>query len=244
MPPTSLAPPAPSAVPAAAPVVLVVEDHAGLREQIVAWLERNGWRVVEASDGAMGLQLALAEPPDLLVLDLGLPGLDGLALCRQLRQQAERHVPVLMLTARDTLADKLDGFAAGTDDYLVKPFAPEELVARARALLHRPRARQAHRLTIGPLALDRRSGEAWRDGVRLVLPPTPFAILRLLAEAWPRPLSRSALIHRLWNDEPPESDPLRSHLYVLRQQLDRPFARPLLRTVHGVGFRLDVEPTP
>jgi DNA-binding response OmpR family regulator len=76
-----------------------------------------------------------------------------------------------------------------------------------------------------------------------VLPPTPFAILRLLAEAWPRPLSRSTLIHRLWNDEPPESDPLRSHLYVLRQQLDRPFARPLLRTVHGVGFRLDVEPT-
>jgi DNA-binding response OmpR family regulator len=220
--------------------VLVVEDHAPLREQIAALLQRAGHQVDEASDGRMALALALASPPDVLVLDLGLPGLGGLELCRRLRAQAAQPVPVLMLTARDSLPDKLAGFEAGADDYLIKPFAGDELLARVQALARRAGAGRDFRLHIGPLAIDRRSCEAWREGRLLTLPPTAFAILLLLAEAWPRALTRTELIRRLWDNDPPESDPLRTHLYQLRQQLDKPFATPLLHTVHGVGLRLQI----
>lgn len=231
----------PPAAPAATPralQLLVVEDHAPLRAQIVAALVADGHSVDEAADGRMALQIALDTAPDVLVLDLGLPGLDGLELCRRLRERADAHVPVLMLTARDALPDKLGGFDAGADDYLVKPFATEELLARVRALGQRRGAGLSYALRIGPLTIDRRALEAHRDGRRLALPPIPFAILALLAEAWPRALTRSEVIRRIWNDDPPESDPLRSHLYHLRQVLDRPFDWPMLRTVHGVGFRL------
>jgi len=221
--------------------VLVVEDHAPLREQIAALLRSAGHRVEEASDGRLALASALQSPPDVMVLDLGLPGLSGLALCRQLRERAAQPIPVLMLTARDTLPDKLEGFAAGADDYLIKPFASEELLVRVLALARRAGAGLDFRLHIGSLALDRRSREAWRHGQRLALPPTAFAVLQALAEAWPRALTRSELIRRLWDDDPPESDPLRTHLYQLRQQLDKPFATfatAMLETVHGMGFRL------
>jgi DNA-binding response OmpR family regulator len=227
--------------------VLVVEDHAPLREQIAALLRAAGHRVDEASDGRLALASALQSPPDVLVLDLGLPGLSGLALCRQLRLQAAQPIPVLMLTARDALPDKLEGFAAGADDYLVKPFASEELLVRVLALSRRAGSGLDFRLHIGSLALDRRSCEAWRHGQRLALPPTAFAVLQALAEAWPKALTRSELIRRLWDDDPPESDPLRTHLYQLRQQLDKPFATPMLETLHGVGFRLrddSVDETP
>ena len=226
---------------ASRPNVLVVEDHAPLREQIVALLVHAGCRVEEAADGRLALRSVLADPPDLLLLDLGLPGLDGVGLCQQLRHKAPQHVPVLMLTAHDTLADKLQGFAAGADDYLVKPFASEELLVRVKALLRRRTAGQDYVLRVGSLQIDRRAQEARRHGQRLALPPMAFAILLLLAEAWPRALTRSALIRRLWDDEAPDSDPLRSHLYVLRQQLDRPFASAMLKTVHGVGFRLQAD---
>ena len=218
--------------------VLVVEDHAPLREQIALLLRSAGHRVDEASDGRLALACALQSPPDVLVLDLGLPGLSGLALCRQLREQAAQPIPVLMLTARDTLPDKLEGFAAGADDYLTEPFASEELLVRVIALSRRAGAGLDFRLHIGSLALDRRSREAWRHGQRLVLPPTAFAALLALAEAWPRALTRSELIRRLWDDDPPDSDPLRTHLYQLRLQLDKPYATAMLETVHGVGFRL------
>jgi DNA-binding response OmpR family regulator len=219
--------------------VLLVEDHAPLRAQVAALLRDAGHRVDEAADGRSGLAAALATPPDVLVLDLGLPGLDGLRLCERLRAEADRHVPVLMLTARDALPDKLDGFAAGADDYLVKPFAGEELLARVRALGRRPAAGGDYELRIGSLRIDRRSREAWRDDRPLSVGPTAFALLLLLAEACPRALTRSEIIARLWDGDPPESDPLRTHLYQLRQALDRPPARPMLRTVHGVGFRLE-----
>jgi DNA-binding response OmpR family regulator len=224
--------------------VLLVEDHAPLREQIVALLQRAGHRVEEAADGRLALQMALEHPPDVLVLDLGLPGLDGLAVCQRLRAAADRHVPVLMLTARDALPDKLEGYAAGTDDYLVKPFAAEELLARLHALGRRRLAGQGYVLQVGSLRLDRRAQQASRGARRLALPPTAFRLLCLLAEAWPRAMTRSELIRRLWDDDPPESDPLRTHLYQLRQHLDRPFAQPMLRTIHGVGFSLEADDAP
>jgi DNA-binding response OmpR family regulator len=219
--------------------ILVIEDNLALRSSLAATLDAHGHRADFAADGRTGLQLALAEPPDVLVLDLNLPGLDGLDVCRRLRTRADRHVPVLMLTARDSLEDKLQGFAAGADDYLVKPFAAAELLARCVALSLRHRVGAPHELRVGSLCLDRRSGEARRHGQLLELQQTPYRILLALAEAWPRTLTRSELVQQLWGDEAPSSDPLRTHLYLLRQALDKPFPTALLKTVHGVGFRLE-----
>ncbi len=220
------------------PRILVVEDHGALRAQIVAVLEADGWRVEEAADGRLALQMALEQPPDVLLLDLGLPGLDGLAVCTALRARADRHVPVLMLTARDTLADKGRGFAAGADDYLLKPFAADELRWRCRALARRGELGRSPVLACGPLRLHRGSGEVHCHGRRVALSGQALRLLVALAEAWPRTVSRSELLERLWADEPPESDALRSHLYTLRQALGD--AHGLVKTVHGVGLRLDV----
>lgn len=224
--------------PATPPRILVVEDHAGLRAQIAAVLGAAGWRVEEASDGRLALQMALQEPPDVLLLDLGLPGLDGLQVCRQLRARADRHVPVLMLTARDTLADKGRGFDAGADDYLLKPFSGDELLWRCRALARRGELGRSPVLQRGPLRIDRQRLEVQCDGRPLAVAGQPWRLLVALAEAWPRTVGRSELLQQLWADEPPESDALRSHLYTLRQALGA--AAPLVKTVHGVGLRLDV----
>jgi DNA-binding response OmpR family regulator len=226
--------------PAAPPLrILVVEDHAPLRAQIVALLNGAGWRVEEASDGRLALQLALEQPPDVLLLDLGLPGLDGVELCRRLREQADRHIPVLMLTARDALDDKRQGFGAGADDYLLKPFAGEELLWRCQALSRRGELGRSPLLERGPLQIDRRSGELRIEGQLLpALPRQAYRLLLALAEAWPRTVSRSELQQTLWADEPPESDALRSHLYTLRQALGP--AQTLIKTVHGVGLRLEL----
>lgn len=221
--------------------VLLVEDDRALGESLRELFLAHGHRVDLAADGRLGLQMALAEPPDVLVLDLALPGLDGLRLCARLRAEADRHVPVLMLTARDTLADKLKGFDAGADDYLVKPFANEELLARCLALSYRQRVGQPHVLQVGSLEIDRRSGLIHREGRRLDLRHTARSILLILAEAWPRAVTRSELVRRLWGGDPPESDPLRTHLYTLRQALDKPFAQPMLVTIHDVGYRLEAD---
>lgn len=218
--------------------ILVVEDHAALGHELEVLLTADGHQVTRACDGRAGLALALSDPPDVLVLDLSLPGIDGLKVCERLRAESDRHIPVLMLTARDALRDKLDGFAVGADDYLVKPFASEELLARCRALAHRRRAGAPHLLQIGSLVIDRRSGLITREGQVLTFRHTAGRILIMLAEAWPRAVTRSELIRRLWHADPPESDPLRSHMYLLRQVLDKPFATPMLETVHDVGFRL------
>ena len=130
--------------------ILVVEDHAALGHELEVLLTADGHQVTRACDGRAGLALALSDPPDVLVLDLSLPGIDGLKVCERLRAESDRHIPVLMLTARDALRDKLDGFAVGADDYLVKPFASEELLARCRALAHRRRAGAPHRFPHGP----------------------------------------------------------------------------------------------
>lgn len=219
--------------------ILVVEDHGRLRAQITELLQGAGWSVEEASDGRMGLQLALEQPPDVLVLDLGLPGLDGVELCRRLREQADRHVPVLMLTARDGLQDKRQGFGAGADDYLLKPFIGEELLWRCQALARRGELGRSPVLQRGPLRIDRRAGTVTGgEGHVLPLPRQAYRLLVALAEAWPRTATRSELLQQLWADEPPESDALRSHLYTLRQALGA--EQSLVKTVHGVGLRLDL----
>ena len=219
--------------------ILVVEDNPVLRGNLEAMFAQHGIAASFAADGRSGLQQALANPPDVLVLDLGLPGLDGLRVCERLRAEADRHIPVLMLTARDALDDKLQGFRSGADDYLVKPFAGAELLARCLALSQRARAGTPHALCIGSLSIDRRSGLVQRGGQTLQLQQTARQLLLVLAEAWPRTLTRSELVERVWGEDPPDSDPLRTHLYTLRQVLDRPFPVAMLKTVHGVGFRLE-----
>ena len=219
--------------------ILVVEDNAMLAQNLADGLERQGHSADFAADGVLGLRLALEHHYDLVILDLGLPGMDGLEVCRCLRAQAPRRVPVLMLTARDTLGDKLTGFDSGADDYLVKPFAMEELLARCQVLARRHTLHQDHRLRIGSLCIDRQGRSAVRGTQALELTPAGYQILLALAEAHPRVLTRSELSHALWRDEPPDSDALRAHIYQLRQKLDKPFAAPMLVTVHGVGFRLD-----
>ncbi|HEL2979699.1 TPA: response regulator transcription factor [Stenotrophomonas maltophilia] len=222
--------------------LLLIEDNLPLASTIVDMLQSHGHLVDFAADGQAGLLLALASPPDVLLLDIGLPGIDGVTVCQRLRECSDRHIPVLMLTARDAIGDKLQGFAAGADDYLVKPFDDAELLARCLALARRHRVGQANLLQVGPLSIDRRSGQVSRAGTPLELPQVAQRILLILAEAWPRTVTRSELVQRLWGDEAPPSDPLRSHLYLLRQALDKPFEGEMLRTVHGVGFRLEAAP--
>ncbi len=219
--------------------LLVIEDHAPLARNLADGLAAHGHSADFASDGSHGLALALGQHFDVVILDLGLPSMDGIEVCRRLRAQAPRRVPVLMLTARDTLQDKLDGFDVGADDYLVKPFAVEELLARCQALARRHTLHQDHTLQVGSLRIDRQLQSAQRDGQALALGAIGYRILLALAEAHPRVVTRSELTRSLWQDEPPDSDALRSHLYQLRQGLDKPFAQPMLLTVHGVGFRLD-----
>jgi len=220
--------------------ILLIEDEMEIAASIIDFLEGEGHRLDYAADGRQGLDLALGGSYDVVLLDLRLPRLDGLAVCRQLRQTAERHLPILMLTARDTLDDKIEGFDAGADDYLTKPFALEELLLRCNALGRRHQLHRTHLLTIGDLRIDRRRRSATRAGESLDLHHTPFDILVALAEAYPAVITRSELSRRIWGDAPPTSDALATHIYSLRQALDRDFATPMLKTLHGVGLRLEV----
>ena len=220
--------------------ILLIEDQAELAASIMDFLESQGHRLDYAADGRQGLDLALAGNYDVVLLDLRLPRIDGLEVCRQLRATAECHLPILMLTARDTLKDKIVGFDAGADDYLTKPFALEELLLRCNALGRRHQLHANHLLMLGDLVIDRRQRTATRAGHALDLHHTPFDILVALAEVYPAVMTRSELADRIWGDAPPESDALATHIYSLRQALDRPFEQPMLKTLHGVGLRLEL----
>ena len=220
--------------------LLLIEDQPDLAANLIDFLEAGGHIVDYARDGREGLRRALAERYDVVLLDLQLPRLDGIDVCRQLRTKADRHVPVLMLTARDTLEDKSVGFAAGADDYLPKPFALEEVLMRCRALSRRHQLHLGHVVEVGPIRVDKRQGKAWRDEMPLDLHHTPLEILVALVEAHPAVVTRSELSDRIWGDDPPDGGALSAHIYNLRQGLDKPFSTALLRTVHGVGFLLDI----
>ena len=220
--------------------VLLVEDQLSIAKNIADYMEAKGHVFDFATNGKQGLTLALAHNYDLILLDLNLPVMDGLEICRQLREKADRHIPILMLTARDSIEDKVTGFGAGADDYLTKPFQLQELEVRCLALSRRHLLQTANTLTLGPLMIDRTRKQVTRDGQPLALHAMGLKILTILAEAYPQVVSRSQLLQKIWGDEPTESDAMRSHIYQLRNILDKPFAHPLLKTVHGVGFVLDI----
>jgi DNA-binding response OmpR family regulator len=223
--------------------VLVVEDNRDICENIAAYLERHGYVMDFAYDGISAMHLALTGPFDVIVLDLMLPGMDGLSFCQKLRADAKVETPVLMLTARDTLDDKLKGFQAGADDYLVKPFALQELHARLQALHKRSQRRADILLTVADLTMNRSTMQVHRAGRRVDLNPAGMKLLQRLMEEAPAVVARDDLETLLWADERPDGDALRSHLYKLRQAIDRPFDRPLIHTVHRIGYRIaeDVE---
>ncbi|MNF24998.1 Transcriptional activator protein CzcR [compost metagenome] len=218
--------------------ILLVEDNRDILANLADYLELKGYSVDCAQDGLSGLNLATSGHYDLLVLDVMLPGLDGYSLCRRLRDEARSAVPVIMLTARDQLDDRLQGFKAGADDYLIKPFALSELAARIEAVLRRSQGAARRLLQVADLSYDLDTLEVSRAGCRLKLNPLGLKLLALLMQKSPHVLRREALEEALWGDDCPDSDSLRSHIHQLRQVIDKPFPRPLLHTVHGVGYRL------
>ncbi len=219
--------------------ILVVEDNPDLAANLVDYLEAKGHIVDAAGDGHSGLNLASANDYDVIILDLMLPGLDGLTLCRRLRGELGRLTPILMLTARDTIEDKIAGLEAGGDDYVVKPFVLREVAARIKALARRAQgASPRQKLQIGDLGFDTSTFDVARAGQAIALPPIPLRLLEALMRASPRVLSRDDLVRAVWGDAPPDSDALRAHMHILRNAIDKPFERPLIRTLRGLGWQI------
>jgi DNA-binding response OmpR family regulator len=222
--------------------ILVIEDDADIASNIGQYLEDKGHQLDFAYSGVQGLSLAIAGRFDLIILDLMLPGKDGISLCREYRQQSSSDSPILMLSARDTLEDKIAGFEAGSDDYLVKPFSLRELEARVLALTRRgPTKPRSGIIRIENLEMNRDTMQVTRDSHDINLKPRAFRILEYLMQNEDRVVSRQELIEHIWSDDPPEGDPLRVHIHSLRQEIDKPFADKLIHTVHGVGYRLGGE---
>lgn len=221
--------------------ILLVEDNRDILANMVDYLELKGYTVDCAQDGLSGLHLAVTQHYDLLVLDIMLPGLDGYSLCQRLREEARQTTPVIMLTARDALDDRLQGFKSGADDYLVKPFALSELAARIDAVIRRAQGGGKRQLVLADLTYDLDTLEVGRAGKPLKLNPIGLKLLGLLMQKSPHLVRREVLEEALWGDDCPDSDSLRSHIHQLRQIIDKPFDKPLLHTVRGLGYRLAEE---
>lgn len=216
--------------------ILVVEDNRALASNIIEFLEAHGFECDYADNGKLGLKLAIENTFDVIILDIMLPGLDGLQVCQSLRNQGF-FTPVLMLTARDSLEDKLKGFDVGTDDYLVKPFDLPELVVRLKVLAKRvTKNRDQSQLMIGDLVMDRESHQVWRGTQEIKLNNSCWKILEALLLNSPKVVTRQQMEALIWPDELPDSDVLKSHIYKLRQLVDKPFKQTLIETVRSVGI--------
>lgn len=218
--------------------VLVIEDNLDIATLLVDFFSDKGHLADCANDGLSGLHLVSVNDYDMIILDLALPGIDGISLCKKIRDHHKKDIPILMLTARDSLEDKLVGFDAGADDYLVKPFELSEVYARVNALWRRSLMSNKASLEVSDLSLDLRTLHVTRAGVAIKLNPVRLKILRLLMENTHRVVSRHEIESYVWGDEVTESDALRTHLSAIRQAIDKPFENRLLHTLHGMGYRL------
>ena len=219
--------------------ILLIEDHHDIADMICEYLERIEFIVDYAADGVTGLHLAVTNDYDAIILDLMLPGIDGIDLLEKLRNDAGKATPILILTARDTLEEKISGLEAGADDYLVKPFEIRELEARVRALVRRHRGQvSAETLRIHDLEFDTGTMTVTRQGQELKLTPIGISILGILMRASPRVVNRRDIERQIWGDILPDSDTLRSHVYNLRKAVDKPFDEQLLHTVQNAGYQL------
>ena len=219
--------------------ILVIEDNHDIAANLFDFFEARGHAVDLAGDGLSGLHLATVNTYDAIVLDIMLPGLDGFTLCRKLRQEARLATPVLMLTARDSLDDKIAGLESGADDYVVKPFALREVETRLRVLARRAQGE------LGPvvlkaagLAFDTGTYRITRNNRLIELPPIALKLLETLMRQSPRAVPRQELEHAIWGDTPPDSDALRAHMHILRAAVDGAGETPLIHTLRGIGYRL------
>ncbi|HEY7201760.1 MAG TPA: response regulator transcription factor [Candidatus Dormibacteraeota bacterium] len=223
--------------------ILVVDDDAGVVAMIARVLRAEGHVVDSAGDGHGALRLARASAYDLVILDVLLPGLDGIGVCRRLRE--ESGVPILMLTALGATDERVRGLDSGADDYLVKPFAYQELLARVRALTRRGASAPRDRLRFGDLTMEPGSHQAWRDGRPLDLTPTEFELLRHFLRHPRLVLTRDQLLDAVWNGEPEGDNVVAVYVSYLRQKLEAAGEPRLIHTVRGVGYSLrEVEPCP
>lgn len=219
--------------------ILIIEDNKDIAANLADYLEGQGYVVDHAADGVTGLHMAIVNDYDVIVLDLMLPGMDGIEVCTKLRNEAQKQVPVLMLTARDTVEEKLTGFRAGADDYLVKPFSMRELNARIQVLSQRQlKSSELDLLKVADLSLNLGTMEVTRQGNNIVLTPIGKKLLEELMRASPKLVKREKLEHLIWGDIPPDSDALRAHMHTLRRAIDKPFKKQLLQTERGLGYRL------
>ena len=218
--------------------ILIIEDHHDIAANIGDFLEIHGHHIDFADNGELGLNLATQHVFDVIILDINLPKIDGFKLCQKLRQDYQIDTPVLMLTARSSLADKITGFSVGAWDYLVKPFALQELSLRINALIMRQKTNQTKIITVGNLSLDINNWQASRNGKKIQMHKACMQILEMLMRSSPQIVARKELEYLLWGDSPPESSPLRTHMHELRRKLDKPFDYAMLKTVRGLGYRI------
>ena len=223
--------------------VLIIEDELPMRRALEECLAVEGYRVITADNGAVGLERALKEQPDLVLLDVMMPKLDGFSLCEELRR-LEKRTPVLMLTAKGFVADRVRGLDAGADDYLVKPFSTDELLARVRAVLRRAKreGRSTERLEFDDVKVDLVQQRAWRGKKELHLTAKEFSMLRLLADSQGEPVSRERFLDVVWGYAAfPTTRTVDNHIASLRSKVEKDADDPKwIRTVHGVGYRLEM----
>ena len=219
--------------------ILIIEDNPDIVANIYAFFEPKGFELDNAHNGISGLALAANNRYDVILLDVMLPGIDGTKLCKTLREEWHNKTPILMLTARDTILDKVAGFDSGADDYLVKPFSLVELELRIKALIRRQQDEYfEHSITVGDVTLNASEHKVIRAGSVLKLTPTGFKILNILMSASPRVVSKNELEEKVWGEDIPSSDALRTHLHGVRVQVDKPFVTPVIVTVPGVGYQI------
>lgn len=219
--------------------VLIVEDHQDLAANIGDFLEAGGMTVDFAADGLTALQLCSQHRFDAIVLDIMMPGIDGYEVCLRIRDELQQDMPIIMLTARDTLDDKLTGFEQGADDYLIKPFEMKELEARLISHIRRHRGdMDTKSLTIADMVFEPKTMRVTRSGEAIKLSPIMLQILRILMRESPNLVTREKLEAEIWGEDTPDSDTLRSHLYNLRKLIDKPYQQHLLHTIPGIGYKL------
>ena len=220
---------------------LLIEDNSDLAANMSDYFETRGHTMDFAGDGISGLHFASTNQYAVIVLDLMLPGMDGLTLCMRLRD-AGKHTPILMLTARDSLNDKIAGLEAGADDYMVKPFSLREVEARLLALVRRAQVREGSCiLQVGNLTFNTGTLKVQRGERSIELPPIPLKLLEIFMRQSPLVMTRDEVERAIWGDSPPDSDALRAHLHILRNAVDNKSDKPLIKTLRGIGYQISDE---
>lgn len=221
--------------------ILIVEDDRDLARNLIDYLELRGYVTDYAPDGFAAINQLKANHYDLVVLDLMLPGIDGIAVCHRLRHELMKRTPVIMLTAKDDVDVKVSAFDFGADDYIVKPVALKELEARARALIRRTNGEGDNAVQmVGDLRFDAGTMRVERAGKSISMPPVQLRILGLLVRHSPNVVTQQAIYREIWGDEPGDKHAMVVHMHALRTAVDKPFDRQLIQTVRGFGYRIAV----